>query len=66
MNTTDPGLDTNPPSPGTPLPLTPSEEADPIYDEEGEAGGLPQYEPLMFGESRWRIGVLCGLLMWWY
>lgn len=53
-NTTTPGLDPNPPPPGTSLPLTFSEEADPIYDEEGDAGGLPNYDPLKLGE---RLGL---------
>lgn len=55
-NTTSPGLDPNPPPPGTTLPLTVSENADPIYDEEGESGGLPDYEPLKLGKERKRGG----------
>ncbi|CAN0548163.1 unnamed protein product, partial [Ectocarpus sp. 12 AP-2014] len=31
---------------GTPLALAVSEDADPIHDEEGDAGGLPNYLPL--------------------
>ncbi|CAN0286099.1 unnamed protein product, partial [Ectocarpus sp. 8 AP-2014] len=46
VNTTSPGLDPNPPPPGTPLALAVSEDADPIHDEEGDAGGLPNYVPL--------------------
>ncbi|CAM9911907.1 unnamed protein product, partial [Ectocarpus sp. 6 AP-2014] len=46
VNTTFPGLDPNPPPPGTPLALAVSEDADPIHDEEGDAGGLPNYVPL--------------------
>lgn len=56
VNTTSPGLDPNPPPPGTPLALAVSEDADPIHDEEGDAGGLPNYVPLKLGEQRGREG----------
>lgn len=36
--------------------MTVSENADPIYDEEGDSGGLPAYEPLKLGEERTREG----------
>lgn len=51
MNTTDPGLDTDPSPPGAPVSLAKLEEMDPIFDEEGDAGGLPEYDPLKFGEG---------------
>lgn len=52
MNTTDPGLDNDPPPPGAPVSLAKLEETDPIFDEEGDAGGLPEYDPLKFGEGK--------------
>eukprot|EP00903_Cladosiphon_okamuranus_P017697 g16296.t1 len=45
-NTTSPGLDPQPLVPGPPLPLKVCETPDPIYDDEGASGGLPNYEPL--------------------
>lgn len=50
VNTTDPGLDTDPPPPGVAISLKKSEEPDPIHDEEGDAGGLPEYVPLKYRE----------------
>lgn len=52
-NTTDPGLDTNAPPPGVSIALAISETVDPIFDEEGDKGGLPEYDPLKFGKFHW-------------
>lgn len=52
VNSTDPGLDAHPPPPGVSVSLAKLEEADPIFDEEGDAGGLPEYNPLKFGEGK--------------
>lgn len=49
-NTSDPGLDPNPPHQGGRIMLTRSTDPDPIWDEEGPGGGLPNYKPLKFSE----------------
>lgn len=69
VNSTDPGLDPDPPLAGTAVSLTVSEEKDPIEDEEGDAGGLPDYNPLKFGmesDAQWRLCLEFWLLTWNY